>query len=94
VGIDSISHPATPNDTAAEKRTSIAGNNNSDNLLGEIGVLGGQDGNPDNTDGDVTDEDGNGDRKITSEIEFFGTVDESNYNRPAKYIEQRNGNHS
>ncbi len=63
VGIDSISRPTTPNDTAAEKRTSIAGNNNFDNLLGEIQVIGGQDGNPDNTNGDVTDEDGNGDMK-------------------------------
>jgi hypothetical protein len=63
VGINSISCPATPNATAAEKRTSIAGDNNSDNLLGEIGVTGGQDGNPDNTDGDVTDEDGNGNEK-------------------------------
>jgi hypothetical protein len=63
VGMDSISCPATPNDTAAEKRTSIAGNNNSDDLLGEIGVIGGKDGNPDNTDGDVTDEDGNGNEK-------------------------------
>jgi hypothetical protein len=63
VGIESISRPATPNDTAAEKRTSIADDNITDDLLGEIGVIGGQEGNLDDTNGDVTDEDGNGDEK-------------------------------
>jgi hypothetical protein len=63
VGIESISCPATPNDTAAEKRTSIAGDNNTDDLFGEIGVIGGQEGNPDDTNDDVTDEDGNGNDK-------------------------------
>jgi hypothetical protein len=63
VGIKNISHPATLNDTVAEKRTSIAGNNNTGTLLGEIGVIGGQEGNPEDTNIDVTDEDGNGDKK-------------------------------
>ncbi len=63
VGIESISRPATPNATAAEKRTSPAGNNNSVDPLVEIG---GQEGNPDNTDGDDTDDNGDGNEKKTT----------------------------
>ncbi len=65
VGIESISRPATPNDTAAENRTSTAGNNNSVDPLVEIGGIGGQEGNPDNTDEDDTDDDGDGNKKKT-----------------------------
>jgi hypothetical protein len=63
VGIESISRPATPNDTAAEKRTSTAGDNNTVDPLVEIGVIGGQEGNPDDTGSDDTDDDGKGNEK-------------------------------
>ncbi len=62
VGIGSISRPATPNATVAEKRTTPAGNNNSIDSLADIG---GQEGNPDGTDGDDTDDDGDGNEKKT-----------------------------
>jgi hypothetical protein len=67
VGIKSISRPATPNATAAEKRTSPAGNNNSVDPLALV-EIGGQEGNLDDIDGDDTDDDGNGNEmKTTSE---------------------------
>ncbi len=65
VGIESICCPATPNDTASEKRTSTAGNNNSVDPLVEIGGIGGQEGNPDDTNRDDTDDNGDGDEKKT-----------------------------
>jgi hypothetical protein len=55
VGIKSVSCPATPNDTAAEKRTSKAGSHETDDPLVEIGVIGGQEVNPDNTNDNVKD---------------------------------------
>ncbi len=61
VGIEIISCLATPNATAAEKRTSPAGNNNSVDLLVEFG---GQEGNPDDTNGDDTENDGDGNEKM------------------------------
>ncbi len=62
VGIESISCPAIPNATAAEKRTSSAGDNNTVDPLVEIR---GQEGNPDNINGDDTDADSNGKEKKT-----------------------------
>jgi hypothetical protein len=60
LGIASISCPATPYATAAEKRTSPAADNNSVDPFAEIG---GQEGNPDDTAVDDTDDDGNGNKK-------------------------------
>jgi hypothetical protein len=60
VGIESISHPTIPNATAAEKKTSPAGNNNSIDLLVEIGW---QEGNLYNTDRDHAGDDGDGNKK-------------------------------
>ncbi len=65
VGIESISCPATPHDTAAEKQTSTAGNNNSVDPLVEIGGIGEQEGNADDTNGNDTDDDSNGNKKKT-----------------------------
>jgi hypothetical protein len=62
VGIESIGWSAAPNTTVAEKRTSPAGDDNSVDPLAEIG---GQEGNPDDTNGDDTDDDGDGNEKKT-----------------------------
>jgi hypothetical protein len=62
VGIESNGHPAAPNITVAENRTSPAGDNNSVDPLAEIG---GQDSNPDDTNGDETNDDGDGNMKKT-----------------------------
>jgi hypothetical protein len=102
VGVNSISPPATPNDTVAEKRTSIAGDNNSDDPLGEIGVIGGQDGNPDDTDGDVTDEDGSGNEKHSKtkrqkspmKSKFLVLLMKAIITERPNIPNKRNGNHS
>ncbi len=60
-----ISRPVTPNDTAVEKRTSKTDNNNTVDPMVEIGGIGGQEGNPDNTKSDDTNDDGNGNEKKT-----------------------------
>jgi hypothetical protein len=63
VGIESISCPATPNATVAEKRTSPAGDNNSVDPLVEIR---GQEGDPEDNNGDDTNDNGNGNEKKTT----------------------------
>jgi hypothetical protein len=60
VSIESISRPATPNATAAEKTTSPAADNNSVDPFAEVR---GQEGNPDEMALDDTDDNGNGDEK-------------------------------